>query len=79
MPVEWGLHIVVPIFKGNICYIRNCSCYAAVMLLEHLLKVVEMVLGKRLHRMVTVNEMQYGFMPEGGTIDAVFVLRRMQE
>ena len=28
---------------------------------------------------VTVNEMQFGFMPERGTIDAVFILMRMQE
>ena len=37
------------------------------------------VLEKRLHRIVTVDEMQFGFIPEGGTIDAVFILRRMQE
>ena len=29
--------------------------------------------------MVSVDEMQFGFMPEKGTIDAVFILRRMQE
>ena len=28
---------------------------------------------------MTVDEMQFGFMPERGTIDAVFILRRMQE
>ena len=30
--------------KGDI---RNCSCYVAVKLLEHGIKVVEMVLGKK--------------------------------
>ena len=30
-------------------------------------------------RIVTVDEIQFGFMPERGTIDAVFILRRMQE
>ena len=29
--------------------------------------------------MVTVDVMQFGFMPERGTIDAVFILRRLQE
>ena len=29
--------------------------------------------------MVNINEMQLGFMPERVTIDAVFILRRMQE
>ena len=34
---------------------------------------------KRICRIVTVSEMQFGFIPERGTIDAVFILRRMQE
>ena len=29
--------------------------------------------------MVKVDEMQFGFMPSKGTIDAVFILRRLQE
>ena len=43
MPVEWALCTVVSIFKrkGDI---RNCSCYGAVKLLEHVMKVVERVL-----------------------------------
>ena len=36
------------------------------------------MLEKRLHRIVTVNELQFAFMSESGTIDAVFILRRMQ-
>ena len=50
-----------------------------VKLLEHGMKVVERVFRKRLCRIVSVDEMQFGFMPERGTIDAVFILRRMQE
>ena len=43
MPIEWALSIVVAIFKGN-DDIRNCSCYRAVKLLEHGIKVAERVL-----------------------------------
>ena len=43
------------------------------------MKVAERVLEKKLHRIVNVNEMQFGFMPNRGTIDAVFILRRLQE
>ena len=32
---------------------------------------------KRLYRIVTVDEMQFEFMPERGTIDSVFILRRL--
>ena len=30
-------------------------------------------------RIVTVDKIKFGFMPERGTIDAVFILRRLQE
>ena len=70
--------IVVQIFKGK-NDIRNCSCYRAVKLLEHGMKVVERVMEKRQSRIVSVDEMQFGSMPERGSIDAVFIVRRMQE
>ena len=78
MPAELALCIVVAIFKG-MGDIRYCSCYGAVKLHERGMKVVEIVLDKGLRRIVFVDEMQFGFMPERGTIDAVFILRRMQE
>ena len=58
--------------KGDI---RNCSCYRAVKLLGHGMKVKERVLDKSLRRIVTVNEIQFSFMPERETIDAVIILR----
>ena len=48
-------------------------------LLEHGTKVMERVLENRLHRIVSVDEMQFDFMSERGTICAVFILRRMLE
>ena len=53
--------------------------YRGVKLLEHAMKIVETVLEKRLRCMVKVNEMQFDFMPGKGTIDGVFILRRLQE
>ena len=42
---EWALNIVVPIvkWKGDV---KKCSCYRAMMLLQHGMMVVEMVLEK---------------------------------
>ena len=48
-------------------------------LVEHGMKVEERMLEKRLYGIVSVDEMQFGFMPERETIDAMFILRRMQE
>ena len=72
MPVEWALRIVFPIFKRK-SDIRNFSCYRDVKCQEHGMMVVERVLEKRLCRIVYVDEMQFGFMPVRGTIDAVFI------
>ena len=79
VPVEWALCVVILIFKrkGDI---RNYSCYGAVKLLEHGMKVVERVLVKKLiNRIVTIDEMQFVSMPDGRTIDAVFILRWQRE
>ena len=78
IPAEWALSIVVPIINGKV-YIRNCSCYRAVQFHEHAMMVVKRALEKRLCRIMTVDEMQFGFIPERGTIYAVFILRRLQE
>ena len=43
------------------------------------MKVLEMVLEKRLHRIVYVEEMQLGLMPKRKTIVAVFIMKRLQE
>ena len=78
MPAEWALSIVFPIIKGK-GDIRNCSCYGAVKRLEHGMKVVESMFEKMLSRIVSVDEMQFGFMPLRVTINAVFILRSMLE
>ena len=72
MPVEWAPSIVVPIFKkkGDI---RNHSSYRAVKILEHGMKVVERVFEKRIRRIVSVDEMQFGFMPESNNRCCVYL------
>ena len=64
MPAEWALSIAVPIFKRK-GEIMNRNCYRAVRHLEHGMKVVKRVLQKMCCRILTVHEMQFGFMSEG--------------
>ena len=76
MPVEWapsGSNL-----QGN-DHTRNCCCYKAARLLQHAMKMLERLLENRLCKIVTVNTMQFGFMPERETIAVVFILRRLQE
>ena len=78
MPDEWGLSVVVLIFKGKGDEI-SCRAYREVKLQEHAMKTVEKVQERRRWCMVKVDVMQFGFMPRKGTIDAVFILRLQEE
>ena len=67
MPDDWVLSVVVPIFKGK-GDAMNCMAYRGVKLLEHSVKIVEKEQVRTLWHM-----------PGKGMIDAVFILRRLQE
>ena len=43
------------------------------------MKVVERVFEKRLRKIVEIREEQYEFVAGKGTIDAIFILRQLQE
>ena len=43
------------------------------------MKIVERMLERRIRELVNIDSMQFGFMLEKGTTDALFVVRRMQE
>ena len=55
------------------------NSYRGIELLEDALKLYEKILDGRLREVVDIDQMQYGFMPGRGTVDAVFVLRRLTE
>ena len=78
IPEEWKTSALVPIFKRK-GSVMNCDRYRGVKLLDHAMKIIERVVENRLRKMVSVDTMQFGFMPGKGTMDAVFILRRLQE
>ena len=43
------------------------------------MKVFERVLEKRIRCQVSIDNMQFGFMPGKGTTDAIFIIRQVQE
>ena len=77
MPDEWKTSGTVPIFmgKGNV---MSCGSYRGVKLLEHAMKAVESLLERRTKTLISLNKIQFGFMPEKGTVDAIFIVRKMQ-
>ena len=78
IPREWQLSTLIPIFKGK-GDPMECGSYRAVKLLEHGMKVLEGVLEKRLRQKVKIDDMQFGFVPGKGTVDAIFMVRQLQE
>ena len=78
MSDEWKTSVIVPIFKREGDVMR-CVSYRGVKLLEHAMKIVERVLERRIRTLVNLNKMQFGFMPGKGLVDAIFIVRRMQE
>ena len=48
-------------------------------LLEQVMKVVERMLEKILRECVSMNEMHFGFMSGKSTIEAIFIIRQLQE
>ena len=57
----------------------NCGMHSDVKLLEHAMKIAEKVLEKRSRKIVTIDDMQFDFIPGKGTIDAVSILRMILE
>ena len=43
------------------------------------MKIVEKVLERRIRTLVNLYKTQFGFMPGKGTVDAIFIMRGMQE
>ena len=48
-------------------------------LLDCGMKVVERIMDKLIRQSVNIHEMQFGFMPGRGTMEAIFIVRQLQE
>ena len=57
----------------------ECGCYRRVKLLEHAMKVVERIFGHRIRQRIHIDDMQFGFVKDKGTTDAIFIVSQMQE
>ena len=57
----------------------DCGAHRGIKFLEHGVKVLDRVLKKKLREKVTIDKMQFGFMPGKKTTDATLVVRQMQE
>ena len=68
---------MVPVYKGKGNPLM-CAQYRAIKLLEQPMKVLERVLGKN-RCQVSIDNMQFGFMPGKGITDAIFIMQQVHE
>jgi hypothetical protein len=57
----------------------SCDNYRGIKLIEYGMKVLEKIVEGRLRKLVSVDEMQFGFMPGKSTIDDIHIVRQVME
>ena len=78
IPDDWRKSILLSVYTGKGDQLV-CGSYGAIKLLEQLMKVIERVFEKRIRCQVSIDNMQFGFMPGKGTTDAIFIMLQVQE
>ena len=78
IPEEWNDSYTIPIYKGKGDAL-SCSKHRGVRLLEHGMKLWEKILEERLRKIVKIDGCQFGFQKGKSTIDAIFIVRQVQE
>ena len=72
-----SIFITIPTVKGT----AKCEKHRTISLMSHVPKLVLMVIMNRIRgrTLIEISDVQYGFMPNRGTRNAIFVLRRSVE
>src|SRR5664279_2379204 len=78
IPDDWSKSWMMNVYKGKGDALE-CGSYRGIKLLKHVMKILERVIDGRDRRIVKVDDMQFGFMADKGTTDAIFVVRQLQE
>jgi hypothetical protein len=78
LPDDWRKSTIVPVYKRKGDTL-NCANYRPIKLVEHSMKVLEKIIVSRLQNIIHIDEMQRGFVAGRSTMDAVFMVRQVQE
>jgi hypothetical protein len=78
IPADWKRSQIVNVFKGKGDALE-CGSYRGIKLLDHVMKVLERVIEKKVRSIVKIDDMQFGFRPGRSTTDAIFIVRQVQE
>lgn len=76
---DWKKSELVTIYK-NKGDVLKCENHGGIALTEHVMKaVMERVTDERLRAEISISKTQFGFMKGRGTVDALYIVRQMQE
>ena len=78
MPCDWDMSVIKNCYKGKGDALVRGN-YRGLKLLEHPMKLFERVIEQLIRESISIDDMQFGFMPGRGTTDAIFIVRQVQE
>ena len=78
MPADWEGSFIINLYKGKGDALERGNC-RGLNLLDHVMTVMERVIVSIIRDRISIDNMQFGFMPGRGTTDAIFILRQLQE
>ena len=78
IPKDWRKSFMLSIYKGK-GDVLDCGSHRGIKLIDHVMKVLERLVEKKVKSKGTLDSMQFGFTAGKGTTDAIFIVRQMQE
>jgi hypothetical protein len=78
IPSDWEQSFIVSLYKGKGAALERGN-YRGLKLLDQVMKVYERIVESHIRQQVSIDDMQFGFMPGRGTTDAIFIIRQLQE
>ena len=78
IPPELGTRVMVNCFKHKGEGTERGN-YRDLKLLEHTMKIFERIIEKEIRKVIDISEIQFGFMPGRGNIDAIFIARQLHK
>ena len=77
VPSDWAQSFIVCLYKGK----RDAwerGNKLGLKLIEQVMKVLERIVNCLIRQLVSIDDSQFGFVPDRGTTDAIFVVRQLQ-
>ena len=78
MWIRLGGEFILNLYKGKGEALDRGN-YSGLKLTDQVMKLLEQVLDFFIHQMVNIDEMQFAFVADRGTTDAIFIVRQLQK